>query len=426
MIAAITTDPCSRSKSSPSIETATGLRGVTAPPPRVALARAPAARARLDAGGRIARGERLRDRFVVAVSVVDAEASRGTRRTPASPRATARGPAVAAARRATARRPRGRARPPASTPARGAGSCQKRVLPAVRLDERDVPLVASGQPQVLERLVVDREEAARRAVLGRHVPDRRAVGEREPREPGAEVLDELARRRRSRAAICVTVRTRSVAVAPSGSAPLSLNPTTCGMSIEIGSPSIAASASMPPTPQPSTPSPLTIVVCESVPTSVSGNACPSRALDTRARNSRLTWWTMPVFGRHDLEVVERLLAPAQERVALAVALELELRVAEDRARRSRTRPPARSGRSRARPGSSGLIRDGSPPRSAMAFRIAARSTTAGTPVKSCRSTRAGRNEISSAGSACGSQRASASASASSPCRAAFSSRIRSV
>ena len=37
-----------------------------------------------------------------------------------------------------------------------------------------------------------------------------------------------------------------------------------------GWPSIAASASMPPTPQPSTPTPLIIVVCESVPTTVSG------------------------------------------------------------------------------------------------------------------------------------------------------------
>ena len=66
------------------------------------------------------------------------------------------------------------------------------------------------------------------------------------------------------------VRTRSVAVEPSGSCPVSLNPTTRGMSIETGWPSIAASASMPPTPQPSTPRPLTIVVCESVPTQVSG------------------------------------------------------------------------------------------------------------------------------------------------------------
>ena len=38
----------------------------------------------------------------------------------------------------------------------------------------------------------------------------------------------------------------------------------------MGWPSMAASASMPPTPQPTTPSPFTIGVWESVPTSVSG------------------------------------------------------------------------------------------------------------------------------------------------------------
>ncbi len=69
----------------------------------------------------------------------------------------------------------------------------------------------------------------------------------------------------------------------------------------IGWPSIAASASMPPTPQPSTPRPLIIVVCESVPTSVSGYAhvAPSigrSLITTRARYSRFTWWTMPVSG----------------------------------------------------------------------------------------------------------------------------------
>ena len=96
--------------------------------------------------------------------------------------------------------------------------------------------------------------------------------------------------------ISVTVRTRSVAVAPSGSLPVSLKPTTLGTSIESGSPSIAASASIPPTPQPRTPSPFTIVVCESVPTSVSGKATPSRSSITRARYSRLTWCTIPVPG----------------------------------------------------------------------------------------------------------------------------------
>ena len=65
---------------------------------------------------------------------------------------------------------------------------------------------------------------------------------------------------------------------------------------------MAASASMPPTPQPSTPSPLIIVVCESVPTSVSGNAWPSRDSTTRPRYSRFTWWQMPVFGGTTLKL----------------------------------------------------------------------------------------------------------------------------
>ena len=100
--------------------------------------------------------------------------------------------------------------------------------------------------------------------------------------------------------VSVTVSTRSVAVVPRGSDPVSRTPSTCGISIELGCPSIAASASMPPTPQPTTPSPLTIVVCESVPTSVSGYASvrPSTVSEntTRARRSMFTWWTMPVSG----------------------------------------------------------------------------------------------------------------------------------
>src|SRR3954464_11133693 len=103
------------------------------------------------------------------------------------------------------------------------------------------------------------------------------------------------------------------------------------MSIDIGWPSIAASASMPPTPQPRTPRPLIIVVCESVPTSVSGYARPRRASTntTRARHSRLTWCTMPAregnvaylvhlaaVRRDDGEVVEPGEAPAQECVDL--------------------------------------------------------------------------------------------------------------
>ena len=77
-------------------------------------------------------------------------------------------------------------------------------------------------------------------------------------------------------------------------------------------------------------------------------------------------------------------------------------------------------------GISGLIFAGSPPWSRIASRIAARSTTHGTPVKSCSSTRAGANEISRDGSSVATQPATASTSASVPLRSTFSSRIRSV
>ena len=61
-------------------------------------------------------------------------------------------------------------------------------------------------------------------------------------------------------------------------------------------------------------------------------------------------------------------------------------------------------------GTSGLIAAGSPPISAIASRSAARSTTHGTPVKSCRITRAGVKAISFDGSALASHVASASMS----------------
>ena len=56
-------------------------------------------------------------------------------------------------------------------------------------------------------------------------------------------------------------------------------------------------------------------------------------------------------------------------------------------------------------GASGLILSGSPPSAAIASRMVARSTTQGTPVKSCMITRAGVNWISMSGSASGSQSA---------------------
>ncbi len=95
-----------------------------------------------------------------------------------------------------------------------------------------------------------------------------------------------------------------------GSLPVSSKPTTCGISIVIGWPSIAASASMPPTPQPSTPRPLIIVVCESVPTSVSGYATVLVAVLALEHDAREVLEVHLVHDagarRHDVEVLERL------------------------------------------------------------------------------------------------------------------------
>ena len=81
-------------------------------------------------------------------------------------------------------------------------------------------------------------------------------------------------------------------------------------------------------------------------------------------------------------------------------------------------------------GERGLMTSARPPSFTTASRIAARSTTAGTPVKSCRMTRAGVKAISVSGSAFGSQSSSASMSlrvtfTPSSKRRRFSSRIRS-
>ena len=69
---------------------------------------------------------------------------------------------------------------------------EQALRPRVGLDQRHHRLVASGQPQVLDRHGVDREDRHRRAVLGTHVRQRRAVGQRQARQARTEELDELA------------------------------------------------------------------------------------------------------------------------------------------------------------------------------------------------------------------------------------------
>ena len=62
----------------------------------------------------------------------------------------------------------------------------------VGLDQRDARILALGGVEIGERLLVDGEEAAGRAIFRRHVGDGGAVLEREIVEPVAEELHELA------------------------------------------------------------------------------------------------------------------------------------------------------------------------------------------------------------------------------------------
>ena len=171
----------------------------------------------------------------------------------------------------------------------------------IGLDQRDALILPAGGLEIIERFLVDREEAAGRAIFRRHVGDGGAILERQMCRARRRRTRRTCRPRPCLRSISVTVSTRSVAVTPSLSLPVRRKPTTSGISIEIGCPSMAASASMPPTPQPSTARPLTIVVWLSVPTSVSGKASVARRLcalvhTVCARYSRFTWWQMPVPG----------------------------------------------------------------------------------------------------------------------------------
>ena len=216
-------------------------------------------------------------------------AERRRRTSPRRP-AAARGPAAASDRRARARPPTGPAR--ATSLNTGSGSPSR-----------------TEQPLLL-RVALDQVDASPR-------PVKREVARASRRRPGS-----TRRSRRTRGTCSTSVARSAIGSVDSPSPKNSTNlPTTpcaaqhlrerqhevggggAGAAArrprarrsrpaggrKIGWPSIAASASMPPTPQPSTPRPLIIVVCESVPTSVSGKrhavAQPTTTLRRGARGS---------------------------------------------------------------------------------------------------------------------------------------------
>src|SRR5208282_5711045 len=73
-----------------------------------------------------------------------------------------------------------------------AGVVKESLLARVGFDQRDLLLTATSEFQVANALFVDGEYAAGGAVFRSHVSNRRAIGERQILQAGAEVLDELA------------------------------------------------------------------------------------------------------------------------------------------------------------------------------------------------------------------------------------------
>ena len=202
------------------------------------------------------------------------------------------------------------------------------LLPRISLDQRNLLLAAPGELQIFQSLFINRKNPASCSIFGGHICYGGAVGQGEIAEAGAEVFDELS----DYAVLAehsVMVRTKSVAVAPSRRRPVNFTPTTNGINIETGWPSIAASASIPPTPHPRTPNPLIIVVWLSVPTSVSGrrHVCPGFVDEDYAGEIfEIDLMHDAGVGRDDGEIAEAGLSPAEKRVALFVALKFEQRV----------------------------------------------------------------------------------------------------
>ena len=69
---------------------------------------------------------------------------------------------------------------------------EQALLAAVSLDQSNLFLGASGEPQIFQSFFVDGKNSASRAVLGRHVGNGGAIGEREIFQARAEIFDKFA------------------------------------------------------------------------------------------------------------------------------------------------------------------------------------------------------------------------------------------
>ncbi len=203
------------------------------------------------------------------------------------------------------------------------------VLLAVGLDEREPLGRAPGEAQVLERLVVDGEEATGGAVLRGHVPERRAVGDGEAVEPVAEVLDELP----DHARLPQDLRHGQDEVGGGRAlGQLAREPEADDLRHEHRD-RLAEHRGLGLDPAHAPAEDAEAVDHRRVRVGADERVREGPAaagLDHAREELEVDLVHDPGVGRDDLDVVERALAPAQEGIALAVPLELELGVPADR------------------------------------------------------------------------------------------------
>ncbi len=208
------------------------------------------------------------------------------------------------------------------------------LLAAVGLDERDLVGRSARQAQVANRLHVDGKDAAGRAVLRRHVRDRRAVGDGQVADAVAVELDELPddalAPQHLRHGEHEVGRRRTFAKLAGELEPHDLRNEHRDRLPEHRGFGLDAAHAPPQHPETVHHRGVRIGADDriGVGNGVSPAGCRGREDDAR-QVLEVDLVNDACVGRYDLEVQKRLLAPAQEYVALAVAPKLELRILQE-------------------------------------------------------------------------------------------------
>ena len=210
------------------------------------------------------------------------------------------------------------------------GRIEKSLRLAVGLDQFDLAVTAARQPEIRERLLVDGEITHRCAVLGRHVAERRAIRDRQRCESWPEVFDELA----DDAFLAQHLRDRQHQVGRGRAGTEAARQTESdhlgnqhrhrasehrGFSLDSAdAPSDDA--------EPVDHRRMRIGADDSVGIRLAFVRCE----DDGREIFEIHLMHDAGVGRHDAEIVEGALPPAQKKIALLVAIEFELRVGCER------------------------------------------------------------------------------------------------